>query len=170
MTSAFDENLRASPGVIRIARSEIRELRYRVLLGGIHLALEEGRDTDTFLFSVNSASFTAARGFLDQFDDPGIIYGTLRDLGVPDGYIEAEGLEGAIRRIASWIHPSKIIEDEYPENYPDPNALLACAAELKGKFPSLTEGNEKRIIRLIEKVIPLGLPFDIRQKLRAYLE
>jgi hypothetical protein len=170
MTSSFDENLRASPGIIRIARSEIRELRYRVLLGGIHLALEGDRDTDTFLFSINSASFTAARGFVEEFDDPGIIYGTLRDLGVPDGYIEAEGLEGAIRRIASWIHPSKIIDDEYPENYPDPNALLACAAELRTKFPNLTDGSEKQIIRMFEKVIPLGLPANVRQKLRSYLE
>ena len=170
MASTFDENLRASPGITGILRSRIRELRCRVLIGGIRAALEAGWGTDDFLFTLNGASFAAARELIKEFNDPGFVYGVLRDLGVPDGYIEAEGLDGAIRRIASWIHPSKIIEDEYPEHYPDPSALLASASELKIKNPTLIRGNEDRIIRMVESVIPLGMPESIRESFQSYLE
>ncbi len=154
----------------RIVRDRIRELRSRVLTDGIQYALKNGWDTDSFLLTVNGVCFSVARDLIEELNDPGIIYQALRDLGTPDRYIEAEGLEGAIRRIAAWIHPSKIIEDDYPELYPETNALLACAAKLKINYPSLICGNEARIIKMVKSVIPLGLPQGVSETIRAYLE
>ncbi len=170
MDSDMDENLRASPGVTRATRSRIRELRYRVLLSGIYHALDAQWSIDDFRFTVNGASFSAARELISELGDAGYVYEALRDIGVPDAIIEFEGLNGAVRRIASWIHPSKIIDDEYPEHYPEPSTLLACVAELKIKYPSLINGQEDQIVKMVNSVIPLGMPNDIEEIFRSHLD
>jgi hypothetical protein len=170
MDADLDENLRASPGVTRATRSRIRELRYRVLLSGIYHALDAQWGIEDFRFTVNGASIAAARELISELGDAGYVYEALRDIGVSDAIIEFEGLNGAVRRIASWIHPSRMIDDEYPEHYPKPSSLFACAAELKIKYSNLINGHEDQIVEMVNSVIPLGMPNDIEETFRSHLD
>lgn len=163
-----DEELRSVAVMLRMLRLAIREQRASLLLNGMKFCIARDYSLEDFRIVARGATGSAAREFLEgRQDDGAMLFIFLQSLGHAPKKIERDGLNLALVEIERLMHPSNALADCEPDFGSEITEIKGVIAKYAVDDLAGAKKNFKQILKLIDGILPMGLPLKFRDELRT---